>query len=118
MIFYYKKEFPGVVIGEPQSILNKHTEVVAYHIELTTNPKMQKGLHGIWKKFKECGILSVECSRPHYVEGKPEVAFNTNSLATTQPLSPKQARSCCAARTGTWAFQSNHSTECGYKVSL
>ena len=72
MIFYYEKEFPGVVIGEPQSILNKHTEVVAYHIELTTNPKMQKGLHGIWKKFKECGILSVECLKKfpaHYVEG-------------------------------------------------
>ena len=37
MIFYFEKEFPGVVIGEPQSILSKRAEVVAYHIELTTN---------------------------------------------------------------------------------
>lgn len=71
LIFYFEKEFPGVVIGEPQCILNKHTEVVAYHIELTTNPN-QKGVHGIWRKFMECGILNVDCLKKfpaHYVEG-------------------------------------------------
>ena len=71
-IFYFEEEFPGVVIGEPQSVLNKHTEVVAYHIELTTNPKKQGAVHGIWRKFMECGILNVDCLKKfpaNYAEG-------------------------------------------------
>ena len=72
LIFYFEEEFPGVVIGEPQCVLNKHTEVVAYHIELTTNPDRRGAVHGIWRKFMECGILNVDCLKKfpaHYVEG-------------------------------------------------
>ena len=61
-----------MVIGEPQCVLNKHTEVVAYHIELTTNPNRRGAVHGIWRKFMECGILNVDCLKKfpaHYVEG-------------------------------------------------
>ena len=60
-----------MVIGETQCILNKHTEVVAYHIELTTNPNRRGAVHGIWRKFMECGILNVDCLKKfpaHYVE--------------------------------------------------
>ena len=72
LVFYFEEEFPNVVIGHPQSVLNKLTELVAYHIQLTTNPKMQRNLHGMWKKFSQCGILSIECLKKfpaHYVKG-------------------------------------------------
>ena len=72
LVFYFEKDFPNVVIGHPQSILNKLTELVAYHIQLTTNPKMQRNLDGMWKKFSQCGILSIDCLKKfpdHYVDG-------------------------------------------------
>ena len=72
LVFYFEEEFPNVVIGHPQSVLNKLTELVAYHIQLTTNPKMQRNLYGMWKKFSQCGILSIECLKKfpaHYVDG-------------------------------------------------
>ena len=72
VIFYYEVEFPGKVIGEPQVVLNKHTEVVAYHIELSTNPQKQLSLGRKWLKFVQHGILNVECLKKfpdHYVEG-------------------------------------------------
>ena len=71
-IFYFEEDFPGVVIGEPQAVLDKLTELVAYHIELTTNPKKQRALEGKWKKFSQCGILDIECLKKfpgQYVEG-------------------------------------------------
>ena len=72
LVFYFEEEFPNVVIGHPQSVLNKLTELVAYHIQLTTNPEMRRNLSGIWKKFSQCGILSIECLKKfpaHYVDG-------------------------------------------------
>ena len=72
VIFYYEREFPGKVIGEPQVVLNKHTEVVAYHIKLSTNPRKQEFLDKEWLKFVQHGILNVECLKKfpdHYVEG-------------------------------------------------
>ena len=72
LVFYFEEEFPNVVIGHPQSILNKLTELVAYHIQLTTNPKMQRNLDGMWKKFSQCGILRIDCLKKfpdHYVNG-------------------------------------------------
>ena len=72
LIFYFEKDFPGVVIGEPQAVLDKLTELVAYHIELTTNPKNQKAVDGKWKKFSQCGILNIDCLKKfpgQYVEG-------------------------------------------------
>ena len=71
-IFYFEEDFPGVVIGEPQAVLDKLTELVAYHIELTTNPKKQRALDGKWKKYSQCGILDIECLKKfpgQYVEG-------------------------------------------------
>lgn len=72
LIFFFEEEFPGRVIGKPQTILDKHTEVVAYHIEISTNPEQQRALAGIWKKFRDFGILNVDCLKKfpkHYVEG-------------------------------------------------
>ena len=57
VIFYYEAEFPGKIIGEPQVVLNKHTEVVAYHIELSTNPQKQLSLDRKWLKFVQHGVL-------------------------------------------------------------
>ena len=71
-IFYFEEDFPNVVIGEPQAVLDKLTELVAYHIELTTNPKKQEALDGKWKKFSQCGILNIDCLKKfpgQYVEG-------------------------------------------------
>ena len=61
------------MIGHPQSILNKLTELVAYHIHLTTNPR-DAGEYWTekWKKYSQCGILSIECLKKfpaHYVDG-------------------------------------------------
>lgn len=62
LVFYFEEEFPGVVIGDPQAVLNKETEVVAHHIKLTTNPHYQQlPLDGKWRKFIECGILHISC---------------------------------------------------------
>ena len=72
LVFYFEEDFPNVVIGHPQSVLNKLTELVAYHIQLTTNPKMQRNLDGMWKKFSQCGILRIDCLKKfpdHYVDG-------------------------------------------------
>ena len=72
LVFYFEEDFPGVVIGEPQAVLDKLTELVAYHIELTTNSKKQRALDGKWKKFSQCGILNIECLEKfpgQYVEG-------------------------------------------------
>ena len=71
-IFYFEEDFPNVVIGEPQAVLDKLTELVAYHIELTTNPEKQEALEGKWKKFSQCGILNIDCLKKfpgQYVEG-------------------------------------------------
>ena len=72
LIFYFEEDFPNVVIGEPQAVLDKLSELVAYHIELTTNPRKQRALDGKWKKFSQCGILNIECLEKfpgQYVEG-------------------------------------------------
>ena len=72
LVFYFEEEFPNVVIGHPQSVLDKLTELVAYHIQLTTNPEMQGILDERWNKFSQCGILSIECLKKfpaHYVDG-------------------------------------------------
>ena len=72
-VFYYEKSFPGLVMGEPQLIFNKHTEIVAYNIELTTNPLMGTlSLDTKWWKFAQQGVLTVECLKKfpsHYVKG-------------------------------------------------
>ena len=56
-IFYFK-EFPDVVFGEPQLLLNFMTRVTVYHIKLTTNPDQATTCTGVWKQFKEQGIIT------------------------------------------------------------
>ena len=56
-IFYFK-EFPDIVFGEPQLLLNFMTRVTVYHIKLTTNPNQAATSTGAWKQFKEQGIIT------------------------------------------------------------
>ena len=56
-IFYFK-EFPDIVFGEPQLLLNFMTRVTVHHIRLTTNPDQAAISTGTWKKFKEQGIIT------------------------------------------------------------
>ena len=56
-IFYFK-EFPDIVFGEPQLLLNFMTRVTVYHIKLTTNPDQATTSTGTWKQFKEQGIIT------------------------------------------------------------
>ena len=71
-IFYYEQDFPGRVIGEPQAILNKQTEIVAYNIELSSNPERQGKLDRKQWRFVKYGFLTISCLKQfpdHYVEG-------------------------------------------------
>ena len=56
-IFYFK-EFPDIVFGEPQLLLNFMTRVTVYHIKLTTNSDLAAPCTGVWKQFKEQGIIT------------------------------------------------------------
>ena len=56
-IFYFK-EFPDIVFGKPQLLLNFMARVTVYHTELTTNPDQQETSTGAWKQFKEQGIIT------------------------------------------------------------
>ena len=56
-IFYFK-EFPDIVFGEPQLLLNFMTRVTVHHIKLTTNPDQAATSTGTWKQFKEQGIIT------------------------------------------------------------
>ena len=55
-IFYFK-EFPNLVFGEPQLLLNLMTDIVVRHIKLATNPGNQD-VSAIWKYFKERAIIN------------------------------------------------------------
>ena len=55
-IFYFK-EFPDLVFGEPQLLLNLMTDIVMRHIKLVTNPGNQD-VSAIWKYFKERAIIN------------------------------------------------------------
>ena len=56
-IFYFE-EFPDIVFGEPQLLLNFMTRVTVHHIRLTTNPDQAATSTGTWKQFKEQGIIT------------------------------------------------------------
>ena len=57
-IFYFSELFPNLVIGEPQAVLNMVTKIVEDHIRMTNVPDKGRVLDGVWKKFKEQGILT------------------------------------------------------------
>ena len=72
-IFYYEEVFPGRIIAEPQAVLNKQTQVVAYHIRLSTDPEEDlSSLQEMWWRFVKYGMLTIRCLEKfpdHYVEG-------------------------------------------------
>ena len=55
-IFYFK-EFPNLVFGEPQLLLNLMTDIVVRHIKLAINPGNQD-VSAVWKYFKERAIIN------------------------------------------------------------
>ena len=55
-IFYFK-EFPDLIFGEPQLLLNLMTDIVVRHIKLATNPGKQS-VSAVWKFFKEHAIIT------------------------------------------------------------
>ena len=55
-IFYFK-EFPNLVFGEPQLLLNFMTEIAVRHMKLATNPGNEH-LSAVWKYFKEQGLVN------------------------------------------------------------
>ena len=57
-IFYFSELFPDKVFGEPQAVLNMMTEVVKEHIKLTAGVNTGRVIDGVWKKFKEKGIIT------------------------------------------------------------
>ena len=57
-VFYFSKL--KLVFGEPQLLLNFITKIIVCHIELTTNPNKSVASYGIWKCFKEQGIITEE----------------------------------------------------------
>ena len=57
-VFYFSEL--ELVFGEPQLLLNFITKIIVCHIELTTNPNKSVASDGIWKCFKEQGIITEE----------------------------------------------------------
>ena len=55
-VFYFK-EFPDLIFGKPQLLLNLMTDIVVRHIKLATNPGKQ-GVSAVWKFFKEHAIIT------------------------------------------------------------
>ena len=55
-VFYFCKL--KLVFGEPQLLLNFITKVIVCHIESTTNPNNSVASVGVWKCFKEQGIIT------------------------------------------------------------
>ena len=57
VLYFSKLE---LVFGEPQLLLNFITKIIVCHIELTTNPNKSVTSDGVWKCFKEQGIITEE----------------------------------------------------------
>ena len=71
-IFYFEREFPGRIIGEPQAVLNKQTELVVYNIQLSSNPEMLEELNRKQWRFVKYGFVTLDLLKEfpdHYVEG-------------------------------------------------
>ena len=57
VLYFSKLE---LVFGEPQLLLNFITKIIVCHIKLTTNPNKTVASDGVWKCFKEQGIITEE----------------------------------------------------------
>lgn len=58
LIFYYDEVLPDVVFIDAQVLLDKITELVVHSLSLHAKPA--GGLPRVFKKFKKCGIVTVE----------------------------------------------------------
>ena len=73
ILLYYPSLLPGVIFAEPQALLNKLTELVAYSYKLRYG-QINEPLTGEWKRFQDEGIVTFQmlqdkrfCS--HYIPG-------------------------------------------------
>ena len=73
ILLYYPSLLPGVIFAEPQALLNKLTELVAYSYKLRCG-QINEPLTGEWKRFQDEGIVTFQmlqdkrfCS--HYIPG-------------------------------------------------
>ena len=58
-IVYFNELFPDKVIGKPQAVLNMVKEIVQSHIRLNGDADTEEVMDGVWKKFKDEGILTM-----------------------------------------------------------
>ena len=73
ILLYYPSLLPGVIFAEPQALLNKLTELVAYSYKLRCG-QINEPLTGEWKRFQDEGIVTFQMLQDrkfssHYIPG-------------------------------------------------
>ena len=59
ILLYYPSLLPGVIFAEPQTLLNKLTELVAYSYKLRCG-QINEPLTGEWKRFQDEGVVTFQ----------------------------------------------------------
>ena len=70
-LHYYRHLLPNVVFTDPQVLLDKVTELVEFHRQLSNNPSVQKAASGEFRRFRDeahvsIKLLSLEQFNRHY----------------------------------------------------
>ena len=73
VLLYYPSLLPGVIFAEPQAILNKLTELVAFSYKLR-HEQIEEPLTGEWKQFQDKGVVTFQMLEDerfssHYIPG-------------------------------------------------
>ena len=73
ILLYYPSLLPGVIFAEPQTLLNKLTELVAYSYKLRCG-QINEPLTGEWKRFQDEGVVTFQMLQDrkfssHYISG-------------------------------------------------
>ena len=73
ILLYYPSLLPGVIFSEPQALLNKLTEVVAYSYKLRCG-QINEPLTGEWTRFQDEGVVTFQMLQEkrfssHYIPG-------------------------------------------------
>ena len=73
ILLYYPSLLPGVIFAEPQALLNKLTEVVAYSYKLRCG-QINEPLTGEWTRFQDEGVVTFQMLQEkrfssHYIPG-------------------------------------------------
>ena len=73
ILLYYPSLLPSVVFAEPQALLNKLTELVAYSYKLRCG-QISEPLTGEWKRFQDKGVVTFQMLQhkkfsSHYIPG-------------------------------------------------